>query len=178
MMPGPDAWIGDEQGGPHGGIDACEIPRIAAALDRWGQRFLDRVYTPAEQRYCRGSAERLAGRFAAKEAVSKALGTGIRALRWKDIEILPNRYRRPTVYLYGKAAARAEAMGATWLSVSITHTDTLALAFVVARTRVHVEGRASAPAASSAFTGTASDDVPAVLGSGLGRRESQSRSDG
>jgi holo-[acyl-carrier protein] synthase len=127
------AWVGDEAEGPHGGVDAAEIPRITAALERWGQRFLDRVYTPAEQAYCRGRAESLAGRFAAKEAVSKALGTGIRRLRWRDIEILPDRYGRPTVYLYGKARARAEQMGAAWLSVSITHADDLAIAFVVLR---------------------------------------------
>jgi len=122
MQPHEGAWVGDEAEGPHGGVDAAEIPRIAAALERWGQRFLDRVYTPAEQAYCRGRAESLAGRFAAKEAVSKALGTGIRRLRW-----------RPTVYLYGKARARAEQMGAAWLSVSITHTDDLAIAFVILR---------------------------------------------
>ncbi|HKC72992.1 MAG TPA: holo-ACP synthase [Chloroflexota bacterium] len=133
MLPLEGAWAGDDAGGPHAGVDAAEIPRIHRALERWGQRFLDRVYTPGEQAYCRGRAERLAGRFAAKEAVSKALGTGIRRLRWRDIEILPNRRGRPTMYLHGKAAARARAMGATWLSVSITHTDTLAIAFVIAR---------------------------------------------
>jgi len=133
MQPLEGAWAGDETGGPFGGVDAAEIPRIRAARDRWGQRFLDRVYTPAEQAYCRGRAERLAGRFAAKEAVSKALGTGIRSLRWRDIEILPNRRGRPTVYLHGKAADRARAMGGEWLSVSITHTDELAVAFVIAR---------------------------------------------
>jgi holo-[acyl-carrier protein] synthase len=133
VWPQEGAWAGDEVGGPHAGVDAAEIPRIRSALQRWGQRFLDRVYTPGEQAYCRGRAERLAGRFAAKEAVSKALGTGIRRLRWRDIEILPDRRGRPTVYLHGKAAARAREMGATWLSVSITHTETLAIAFVIAR---------------------------------------------
>lgn len=133
LVPLEGAWVGDEAGGPHAGVDAAEIPRIRGAVERWGQRFLDRVYTPSEQAYCRGRAERLAGRFAAKEAVSKALGTGIRHLRWRDIEVLPNKYGRPTVYLHGKAAARAHAMGATWLSVSITHTDDLAIAFVIAR---------------------------------------------
>lgn len=134
LLPLEGAWSGDDTGGPHGGVDAAEIPRIQKALERWGQRFLDRVYTPSEQLYCRGKAERLAGRFAAKEAVSKALGTGIRRLSWRDIEILPNRRGRPTVYLHGRAAARAHEMGATWLSVSITHTDELAIAFVIART--------------------------------------------
>lgn len=133
MMPGEGAWTGDETGGSHAGVDAAEIPRIRAALQRWGQRFLDRVYTPNEQLYCRGRAERLAGRFAAKEAVSKALGTGIRRLSWRDIEILPNRRGRPTVYLYGRAARRAREMGTTWLSVSITHTGDLAIAFVIAQ---------------------------------------------
>ena len=127
--------MGDEAGAVHAGVDAAEIPRIRAALDRWGQRFLDRVYTPSEQLYCRGKAERLAGRFAAKEAVSKALGTGIRRLSWRAIEVLPNRRGRPTVYLHGRAARRARDMGATWLSVSITHTDDLAIAFVIAQTQ-------------------------------------------
>lgn len=137
MQPQEGAWIGDETGGPHGGVDAAEIPRIRAAVERWGQRFLDRVYTLGEQTYCRGRAESLAGRFAAKEAVSKALGTGIRRLRWRDIEVLPDRRGRPTVYLYGKAAARAQQMGVAWLSVSITHTDELAIAFVIARMGEH-----------------------------------------
>ncbi len=131
MQPHEGAWVGDEAEGPHGGVDAAGIPRVAAALERWGQRFLDRVYTPAEQAYCRGRVESLAGRFAAKEAVSKALGTGIQRLRWRDIEILPDRRGRPTIYLYGKARARAEHIGAVWLSVSITHTDDLAIAFVI-----------------------------------------------
>ncbi len=136
MQPADGAWVGDESDGPYSGVDAAEIPRIAAGLGRWGQRFLDRVYTPAEQRYCRGRTERLAGRFAAKEAVSKALGAGMRTLRWRDIEVLPDRRGRPTVYLHGKAAARARHMGVTWLSVSITHTNALAIAFVIA----HING--------------------------------------
>src|SRR5579871_6109979 len=78
------------------GVDAAEIGRIANAVERWGDRFLQRVYTEAEQAYCRRSAHRLAGRFAAKEAVSKALGTGIRALRWRDIEVLPDAWGKPT----------------------------------------------------------------------------------
>lgn len=133
MEPLSEAWIGDESEGLHGGLDAAEIPRIAAAVERWGQRFLDRIYTPNEQRYCRGRTRSLAGRFAAKEAVSKALGTGIRVLCWRDIEILPDGRGRPTVYLYRTAAERAKAMHIAWISVSITHTDELALAFVIAR---------------------------------------------
>ncbi len=134
LMPQEGAWTGDETGKSHAGVDASEIPRIRRAVERWGQRFLDRVYTPSEQLYCRGRAERLAGRFAAKEAVSKALGTGIRRLSWRDIEVLPNRYGRPTVYLAGRALQRARDMGVTWLSVSITHTDDLAIAYVIAHT--------------------------------------------
>jgi len=116
----------------HSGVDAAEIPRIAAALERWGERFLRRVYTDAEQLYCRDRPHRLAGRFAAKEAVSKALGTGIRALRWRDIEVLPDQRGRPTVTLHGKAAGRARQMGLTWFSLSITHTGDLAIVFVIA----------------------------------------------
>ncbi len=114
------------------GIDAAEIGRIARALERWDERFLQRIYTEGEQAYCRRRPHRLAGRFAAKEAVSKALGTGIRALRWRDIEILPDAWGKPTVTLHGKAAARARQMQITWLSLSITHTDDLALVFVIA----------------------------------------------
>lgn len=117
---------------PHTGVDATEIVRIARALERWGRRFLERVYTPSEQRYCLGKPHRLAGRFAAKEAVSKVLGTGIRSIRWREIEILPNPAGRPTVYLHGRAAAIAARMGLSEVSVSITHTDTLAIAFAMA----------------------------------------------
>jgi holo-[acyl-carrier protein] synthase len=116
---------------PHAGIDAAEIPRIARALERWGQRFRDRVYTPAEQRYCRDKARRFAGRFAAKEAISKVLGTGIRYIRWREIEILPDPRGKPVVYLHGRAAETARRLGLGPISVSITHTDDLALAFAL-----------------------------------------------
>ena len=119
-------------GVPCPGVDAAEIPRISAAVARWGQRFLDRVYTPAEQRYCRGKASRLAGRFAAKEAISKVLGTGIRSIRWRELEILPDSGGKPTVTLYGGAARRAASLGLGPIGISITHTDTLAIAFAVA----------------------------------------------
>src|SRR5579862_7302223 len=74
---------------PCPGVDAAEVSRIAHAVERWGQRFLDRIYTEGEQRYCGLKMQRLAGRFAAKEAISKVLGTGIRYVHWRDIEILP-----------------------------------------------------------------------------------------
>jgi holo-[acyl-carrier protein] synthase len=117
---------------PYTGIDAADIPRIAHAVDRWGQRFLNRVYTQNEQRYCGMKMQRLAGRFAAKEAISKVLGTGIRYIRWQELEILPDQRGKPTVTLHGRAAIIAERLGLGPIGISITHTDTLALAFAVA----------------------------------------------
>lgn len=117
---------------PISGIDAAEIPRIAQALQRHGQRFLDRVYTADEQRYCHERPQRLAGRFAAKEAISKLLGTGIRSIRWRELEILPDPLGKPSVTLHGRAAERAASLGLGPVSVSITHTGDLAIAFAVA----------------------------------------------
>jgi holo-[acyl-carrier protein] synthase len=112
------------------GIDVIEIERIEHAVDRWGERFLHRVYTDAEIAYCRGRAQSLAGRFAAKEAVSKALGVGIRTLRWVDIEVLPDRRGKPHVYLHGKAADIAAAQGLSRFDVSITHSRSDAIVVV------------------------------------------------
>jgi len=89
------------------------------------------VYTPAEQAYCRGRAPQLAGRFAAKEAISKALGTGIRRIHWLNIEILPNRAGAPRVTLHGPAEARFAAMGLTVMEVSISHSRDNAIAMAV-----------------------------------------------
>lgn len=114
------------------GIDVIEIERIEHAVNRWGERFLHRVYTDAEITYCRGRSQRLAGRFAAKEAVSKALGVGIRTLRWADIEILPDRRGKPHVHLHGKAAEIAAAQGLSRFDVSITHSRSDAIVVVVA----------------------------------------------
>jgi holo-[acyl-carrier protein] synthase len=125
-----DAAIRDIR--PHTGIDAAEIARISNAVERWGARFLDRIYTPVEQAYCGRKMQRLAGRFAAKEAISKVLGTGIRYIRWREIEILPDRTGKPVVRLHGRALAVAEALNLGEISVSITHTDELALAFAMA----------------------------------------------
>lgn len=113
------------------GIDVIEIARIARAHDRFGDRFLQRVFTPAEIRYCRGRPQRLAGRFAAKEAVSKALGVGIRPLSWRDIEILPDVRGKPTVHLHGRAARLASAWSFSGFDVSITHSRTDAVVMVV-----------------------------------------------
>lgn len=114
------------------GVDLVDVPRIRGAVDRWGLRFLDRIWTERELRICRGRYPELAARFAAKEAVSKALGTGIAGLVWREIEIVQDGRGKPLVFLHGAARQRAEALGlATW-SVSLTHTRELACAFVVA----------------------------------------------
>ncbi|GAC1443013.1 MAG: holo-ACP synthase [Chloroflexota bacterium] len=114
------------------GLDVIEIERIENAIKRWGARFLQRVYTPGELAHCRGRAQSLAGRFAAKEAISKALGIGIRKLSWRDIEILPDKYGKPIVHLHGRAAEVAEWQHLRGFDVSITHSRSDALAMVVA----------------------------------------------
>lgn len=113
------------------GIDAIEIERVRRTLTRHPDRFLKRVYTPLEIAYCRGRISELAARFAAKEATMKALGTGVRGVGWRDIEVLPDRRGKPLLYLHGRAAERAKAIGLEQPEVSMTHSDTLAMAFVV-----------------------------------------------
>jgi len=117
------------------GIDMVEIPRIQQSVDRYGQRFLARVYTAAEQAYClrkRKSAESLAARFAAKEAGAKALGTGIsHGVNWLEIEVVREPSGRPTVRFHGRAAQIAARLGVTRAALSITHTADLAMASVV-----------------------------------------------
>ena len=114
------------------GVDVVDIQRIQSALMRWGDRFLDRVYTPAEQRFCRARVPELAARFAAKEAISKALGTGLVGVSWREMEILPDPRGKPLVYLHGRAAARAEDLKLSQWAVSLTHTDDQVIASVVA----------------------------------------------
>ncbi len=114
------------------GVDMAEIPRIRRALERWGDRFLRRVYTPAEVAYCRGRVPELAARFAAKEAISKALGTGLVGVSWVEMEVLADRRGKPVVVLHGRALARARALGLDEWAISLTHTDATAVAFVVA----------------------------------------------
>jgi holo-[acyl-carrier protein] synthase len=114
------------------GVDAIEIDRIARSLERFGERFLRRVYTEREVFYCRGRVPELAARFAAKEAISKALGTGIRGIVWREMEILPDRRGKPLVYLHGAAASRAADLGLAEFAVSLTHARDLAIAVVVA----------------------------------------------
>jgi holo-[acyl-carrier protein] synthase len=104
-------------------------------MDRYGQRFLARVYTPAEQAYClrkRNSAESFAARFAAKEAGAKALGTGISyGVNWLEIEVVREPSGRPTLKFHGRAAEFAARLGVVHAAVSITHTTDLAMASVV-----------------------------------------------
>jgi holo-[acyl-carrier protein] synthase len=113
------------------GVDIIEIPRIKQVLDRYGQRFLNRIFTPGEIEYCRGRALNLAGRFAAKEATMKALGTGVRGVSWKDIEVVRADSGAPSVKLHGRAEKRAERLQVTEISVSISHSREYAVAFVV-----------------------------------------------
>jgi holo-[acyl-carrier protein] synthase len=113
------------------GVDIIEIERVKSALQRFGERFLARIYTPVEVAFCRGRAHELAARFAAKEAVMKALGTGARGLAWREIEVLPNRRGKPLVYLYGRALERARQIGVSAIEISLTHSRQLALASVV-----------------------------------------------
>lgn len=117
------------------GIDLVEIARIQQSVDRFEQRFLDRIYTPAEQEYClrkRKAAESLAARFAAKEAGAKALGTGIsHGVNWLEIEVVREPSGRPTVQFHGRAAQIAARLGVAHAALSITHTAVLAMASVV-----------------------------------------------
>src|SRR6266850_1210262 len=108
------------------GIDIAEVPRIALALSRHGDRFLQRIYTPGEIRYCDSKAnrvERYAARFAAKEAGMKALGTGWNhGVRWRDIEVSRQPGSRPTITFHGKAAEFAARLGAVHIALSLSHT--------------------------------------------------------
>ena len=110
------------------GIDIIKVDRIRAALDKFGARFSKRVLTPAEQRYVRDRPETFAGRWAAKEAVSKVLGLGVRGIGWRDIEIDRMPTGQPAVRLHGRAAARAEQLGMDRIAVSITHEADYAVA--------------------------------------------------
>jgi len=110
------------------GIDIIKVERIRAALERFGTRFSRRVLTDAEQRYVRDRPETLAGRWAAKEAVSKVLGLGVRGIGWRDIEIERLPTGQPAVRLHGRAAIRAEQLQMGRIAVSITHESDYAVA--------------------------------------------------
>jgi holo-[acyl-carrier protein] synthase len=114
------------------GIDMIEISRVEAGIARLGERFLNRFFTPAERAECADKPNRLAARIAAKEAVAKALGTGIGDVSWQEIEILSDARRRPVLHLHGAAARLSQEMGLTAWDVSLTHTETYASAVAVA----------------------------------------------
>ena len=114
------------------GVDLIEISRIEEVLARHGARYLERIYTPAEREQLGRSAESLAGRFAAKEAVAKALGSGIGDVSWLDIEILGDEENAPGLTLRGAAAQKAKELGLETWSVSISHSVSHAVAVVVA----------------------------------------------
>ncbi|HLI75576.1 MAG TPA: holo-ACP synthase [Acidobacteriaceae bacterium] len=119
------------------GTDITEVPRIQASLHRYGQHFLDRVYTPGEIAYCharkKSSAQSFAARFAAKEAAAKALGTGIsRGVTWRELEVVRHPGQAPQLVLHGRAAEVAQARGIRRLTLSLTHTRDTAMAVVVA----------------------------------------------
>ncbi len=114
------------------GVDAVEIERIARVYEKFGERFLGRVYTEREAARYRGRINELAARFAAKEAVSKALGTGLNGIAWREVEVMPDARGKPLVYLYGRARERAAILGLTQFAISLTHARELAIAFVVA----------------------------------------------
>jgi len=134
----------DDRNEPHGnvvsmligtGVDLIEIERIAQSIERYGDRFLHRIFTDHEIEYCsrkRGSAESFAARFAAKEAGAKALGTGIsRGVTWNEFQVERQPGGRPTLQLRGRAAMLATELGVKNISLSLTHTAKLAMASVM-----------------------------------------------
>lgn len=118
------------------GVDLVEVARVARSVDRFGERFLERVFTAGERAYAGDGPRRdehLAARFAAKEAVLKALGTGwAQGAGWTDVEVVREASGKPGLVLHGKAAALASGIGATRWHLSLTHTGTMAMASVVA----------------------------------------------
>ncbi|MGA7194252.1 MAG: holo-ACP synthase [Anaerolineales bacterium] len=114
------------------GVDLIEISRIEEVIARHGNHYLERIYTSAELEQCEKNVESLAGRFAAKEAVSKALGTGIGDVTWKEIEILGNEQNAPVLTLRGMAEQKSKELGLTNWSVSISHSMSHAVAVVTA----------------------------------------------
>ena len=117
------------------GVDLAEVPRIRASIERYGEKFIRRIYTPAEIAYVERKAnkyERYAARFAAKEAGMKAIGTGWRhGVTWQDFEVANLRSGKPTLLLHGAAAGFAEKLGVKNISLSITHTAELGMAHVI-----------------------------------------------
>ncbi len=117
------------------GTDLTEIARIEKSIARFGERFLERIFTPAEIAYClrkKSSGESFAARFAAKEAGAKALGTGIsHGVSWHEFEVRREPSGKPSLYLSGRAASLASALGVKRSSISLTHTSAMAMAVVI-----------------------------------------------
>lgn len=114
------------------GVDLVEVERLESVIQRYGERFLNRVYTPRELMEVGINPTSLAARFAAKEAVSKALGTGIGAVTWQEIEVLRGQERKPVLHLHGNAAILAQQLALNTWSLSLSHTRLHAIAMVVA----------------------------------------------
>ncbi|MFC2017253.1 holo-ACP synthase [Chloroflexota bacterium] len=117
------------------GVDIIEIARIERAIARWEGSFLHRVYTDLELKLCRKKPSSLAARFAAKEAVIKAIGTQTKGIGWREIEILAEPDGKPLVHLYGKAQTQADSLGLGQFAISLSHSKEYAVAFVVGETK-------------------------------------------
>lgn len=113
------------------GVDLIETSRVTEAVGRHGARFLNRIFTELEQVECNGRVSSLAARFAAKEAASKALGCGIGIVNWTDIEVCYDEKKAPCLVLHGEGERLAKDLGLTTWSVSLSHTESMAIAFVV-----------------------------------------------
>jgi holo-[acyl-carrier protein] synthase len=116
------------------GVDMIEISRIENAIERHGEKFFNRFFTTQEVQFCRGKAASLAGRFAVKEAVAKAMGTGIGDFNWTDIEVVCDGRGKPELVLHNKARTVAADQGLVHWSISLSHTDTYAIGMAVAVT--------------------------------------------
>lgn len=114
------------------GVDIIEIERVERSINRFGDKMRNRIFTPQEQAYCANRMTSLAGRYAVKEAVSKALGTGIGDVSWTDIEVVNDERGKPELTLHNNAKALASKQGLDQWSISISHTSTHAIGFAVA----------------------------------------------
>jgi holo-[acyl-carrier protein] synthase len=121
---------------PQVGIDIIEISRIKMAISRWGDRFLQRVYTPQELALYRGKVESLAARFAGKEAAIKALSIPGTIIAWRDVEILSESNGKPVVHLYSQALKQARKLGLEGVGISLSHSREYAVAVVIGETKI------------------------------------------
>lgn len=117
------------------GVDIIELSRIADSIDRFGERFLQRVYTAHELAYCNGRINSLAARWAAKEAVAKALGTGIGEVSFQEIELVNLPSGQPTIRLHENAKTLADSLGLSGFAVSLSHSNEYAIAFVMGKSK-------------------------------------------